>query len=315
MSTYKEIKGTTVQDLDSDPTNQLGDVFYNSTSNTLKAFNLGSASWTSSGNLGTARAGGAGSKNGAFNAVVHFGGYTPPGANAVNNTEHYDGSSWTGATSLPTAIRNCAGCGTQTAALSIGGVGNPGEALEYNGSSWSDGGNMSGISNCPGQSFGTQTAALAFDAEESEEYDGSSWTSGGTPGRGKIQGNCAGTQTAGIAYGGEPGQVTTAEFYNGTSWTTAPSMNTGKQNQAGFGIQTNAVSAGGPPPPNGTNTCEIYNGTSWSTTANMNTARGQVEGAGVVANGMICGGWVGSPTNATENFTGPAPATVTIDTD
>ena len=47
----------------------------------------------------------------------------------------------------------------------------------------------------------------------------------------------------------------------------------------------------------------------------MNTARGQVEGAGVVANGMICGGWVGSPTNATENFTGPAPATVTIDTD
>ena len=62
MSTYKEIKGTTVQDLDSDPTNQLGDIFYNSTSNTLKAFNLGSASWTSSGNLGTARAGGAGSK-------------------------------------------------------------------------------------------------------------------------------------------------------------------------------------------------------------------------------------------------------------
>ena len=42
MSTYKEIKGTTVQDLDSDPTNQLGDIFYNSTSNTLKAFNLGS---------------------------------------------------------------------------------------------------------------------------------------------------------------------------------------------------------------------------------------------------------------------------------
>ena len=35
MSTYKEIKGTTVQDLDSDPTNQLGDIFYNSTSNTL----------------------------------------------------------------------------------------------------------------------------------------------------------------------------------------------------------------------------------------------------------------------------------------
>jgi len=315
MSTYKEIKGTTVQDVESDPTSQLGEIFYSSASNTLKAFNLGSASWANGGSMSTARAGNGTSTAGTQTALTTFGGYTPPGANAVNNTEEYDGSSWTGGGALPTTIRNCAGAGAQTSTLSVGGVGNPGEALEYNGSSWSDGGNMSGISNCPGQSFGTQTAALAFDAEESEEYDGSSWTTGGTPGRGKIQGNCAGTQTAGIAYGGEPGQVTTAEFYNGTSWTTAPSMTVGKQNQAGFGIQTNAVSAGGPPPPNGTNTCEIYNGTSWSTTANMNTARGQVEGAGVVANGMICGGWVGSPTNVTENFTGPAPATVTIDTD
>ena len=315
MSTYKEIRGSTITAVDSDPTNQLGEIFYNNTSRNLKAFNLGSASWTSSGNLGTARAGGGNSKNGAFNAVVHFGGYTPPGANAVNNVEHYDGSSWTGATALPTSIRNCAGCGTQTAALSIGGVGDPGGSIEYDGSSWTDGGNMSGLTNVPGQSLGLQTAALAFDGEESEEYNGSSWTSGGTPSRGKIQGNCAGTQTAAIAYGGEPGQVATAEFYNGTSWTTAPSMTVGKQNQAGFGIQTNAVSAGGPPPPSGTNTCNLYNGTSWATTANMNTARGQVEGSGVVANGMIAGGWVGSPTNVTENFTGPAPATVTIDTD
>ena len=28
MSTYKEIKGTTVQDVESDPTSQLGDIFY-----------------------------------------------------------------------------------------------------------------------------------------------------------------------------------------------------------------------------------------------------------------------------------------------
>ena len=109
---------------------------------------------------------------GTQTALTTFGGYTPPGANAVNNTEEYNGSSWTSGGNLPTTIRNCAGAGAQTSSLSVGGVGNPGEALEYDGSSWSDGGNMSGIGNCPGQAFGTQSAALAFDAEESEEYNG-----------------------------------------------------------------------------------------------------------------------------------------------
>ena len=314
MSTYKEIKGTTVQDLDSDPTNQLGDIFYNSTSNTLKAFNLGSASWANGGSMSTARAGNGTSTAGTQTALTTFGGYTPPGANAVNNTEEYDGSSWTGGGALPTTIRNCAGAGAQTSTLSVGGVGNPGEALEYDGSSWSDGGNMSGITNCPGQAFGTQTAALAFDAEESEEYDGTSWTSGGTPSRGKTQGGCAGTQTAGIAFGGEPAN-TDAEIYNGTSWTSIPSTPANRQNQAAFGTQTAAIGAGGHPPPSGSNACIIYDGSSFSTTANLNTARGQVEGGGTQPAGIICGGWVGSPSGATEEFTGPAPATVTIDTD
>ena len=50
-------------------------------------------------------------------------------------------------------------------------------------------------------------------------------------------------------------------------------------------------------------------------TANLNTARGQVEGGGTQPAGIICGGYTTSPSNATEEFTGPAPATVTIDTD
>ena len=50
---------------------------------------------------------------------------------------------------------------------------------------------MTNLTSVPGQAVGLQTAALAFDAEESEEYNGTSWTAGGTPARGKIQGNCA----------------------------------------------------------------------------------------------------------------------------
>ena len=92
-------------------------------------------------------------------------------------------------------------------------------------------------------------------------------------------------------------------------------MNNNRQNNAGFGTTSSAVSAGGGPPPSGTNVCEIYNGASWSTTATLNTARSQMQGSGTSNAGMVAGGWVGSPTNATENFTGPAPATVTIDTD
>jgi len=317
MATFKNIKGTNVQSIAGDPSNPItGQIWYNSTTRVLRGEVLGDAAWSTSGSLNLARAGGAGSKNGVYTAVVHFGGYTPPGANAKANTEHYDGSSWTNETAMPTSIRNNAGTGIQTAAFCIGGVGNPGASLEYDGSAWTTGGSMSGLTNVPGQATGILTATLAFDTEEAEEYNGTSWTAGGTPSRAVRQGNCAGTQTAAIAYGGEPGPVDTAEFYNGTSWTSAPSLNNIRQNQAGFGTQTSAISAGGGnPTPSGTNITEIYNGSSWSTTSTLNTARGQVEGAGSSVNGMIAGGWVGSPTNATENWQGEAPTSVDIDTD
>ena len=54
MTTYKEIRGKTIQVVDSDPTAQVGEIFYNNSSRTMKAFNVGAASWASGGNLGTA---------------------------------------------------------------------------------------------------------------------------------------------------------------------------------------------------------------------------------------------------------------------
>ena len=147
MADYKEIKGFKWQSVSSDPTNPvLGQVWYNSSApGTLKYRGFSDASWATGGNMGTARAGNGTSTAGTQTALTTFGGYTPPGATAVNNTEEYNGSSWTGGGNLPTTIRNCAGAGAQDSTLSVGGVGNPGEALEYNGTSWSDGGNMAGI--------------------------------------------------------------------------------------------------------------------------------------------------------------------------
>ena len=57
MTTYKDIKGTSIEVVSSDPSNPLlGQIWYNTTSQTLKGFAIGStASWATGGNLTTAR--------------------------------------------------------------------------------------------------------------------------------------------------------------------------------------------------------------------------------------------------------------------
>jgi len=65
--------------------------------------------------------------------------------NGSNASESYDGSAWTATPALVTATRYAVGCGTQTAALCVGGgppaPANPGlKTQEYDGSSWTTGG-------------------------------------------------------------------------------------------------------------------------------------------------------------------------------
>ena len=98
MATYKEIKGVTVQTLDSDPTVNVG-------------------SWASGGNLneGRSNAGGAGTRD----AALMFGGYDGSSATATN--ESYNGTAFTEGSDLNTARYNGAGLGTSTAALLAGG--------------------------------------------------------------------------------------------------------------------------------------------------------------------------------------------------
>ena len=90
MATYKEIRGTNITAVDSDPTNVTGEIFYNNTSRTLKGFNIGAASWSTGGSLGTARYGAAGF--GSEPAAVGCFGYGPTYGVA---TEEYNGTSWT----------------------------------------------------------------------------------------------------------------------------------------------------------------------------------------------------------------------------
>jgi hypothetical protein len=94
-----------------------------------------------------------------------------------------DNSSW----KFKTARDDLGGCGTQTAALAFGGR-NP-----------------------------TVTGAT-------EEYDGTSWTAGGNLNTARIDLAGAGIQTAALAFGGTPPRTAATEEYDGTTWTNDTSM-------------------------------------------------------------------------------------------
>jgi hypothetical protein len=93
MAEYINIKGQSIEVVASDPANPtLGQIWYNSTSNTLKGGGVTTAgSWATGNNLNTARSRLAGA--GTQTAALAFGG-TPP-ATVTGATEEYDGSTWT----------------------------------------------------------------------------------------------------------------------------------------------------------------------------------------------------------------------------
>jgi hypothetical protein len=128
MATYKEIFGTNIEVLASDPANPVtGQVWYNSTDNVVKGFALTTAgAWATGGSLNTARdfPGGAGTQT----AALAFGGRDPSTTAA---TESYNGSAWTEVNDLNTGRQEFGGNGTQTSALAYGG-GNPGGSPSRN---------------------------------------------------------------------------------------------------------------------------------------------------------------------------------------
>jgi len=138
MTTYNQIAGRRVNFLSSDPTyvdtNTDGQVWYNSSTATLKAW-LPTGAWGSGGSLNTARSNVSGI--GTQTASLVFGGNNP----STGATESYNGIAWTPVSSMNTARTALAGAGIQTAAVAFGGLTLPGPtprtATElWNGTSW-----------------------------------------------------------------------------------------------------------------------------------------------------------------------------------
>jgi len=167
-------------------------------------------SWAEGGDIPSKRE--SGSAAGIQTAALYMGG-SPPSPPGVNITLTYDGTSWAvSPATLTTARYQAAAIGISTAALYTGGT--PAHAVNesFNGSAWTEVGDIPAASAGSAMS-GTQTAALFFgggppaDGTQNYSWDGSSWTTNTslTTGRINLGGTPSGTSSLALAYGGGDG--------------------------------------------------------------------------------------------------------------
>ena len=317
MATYKEIYGTNVEVLGSDPSNPVeGQIWYNSTSQTLKGYALVAGSWATSGPLNTARytPGNAGTQT----AALAFAGLTTPPTAITLVTESYNGTSWTTLpASLNTSRAYIQGCGaTNTAALAFGGAGVPGLPVSaatesWNGTAWTSVASLNTARYDTG-AFGTNTAAIAASGYSTaptgnvESWNGTSWAEVNNVNTTRYGMAAAGIQTAGLIFAGVGGGTAT-ESFNGTNWTTVNPLNQSSNEKAGAGTNTAALAFGGAPA-----AVESWNGTAWAVVNSLNISRQSLGGAGTNTAALAFGGLIPPQTASTEEWSGPAVQTVNI---
>ena len=239
MAKYSDIKGFTVQTVSTDPVASQG----------------AGGTWSSGGDMNTARIATTGTSSSSTNSIIGGGYYLPPTVNR-SLTEAYDGSTWSELSDHPVSIVYGNGLGVKTAAL-IAGI---------------------DVSASPTNS-------------QTYIFDGSSWSApGASINTMKYMSATGGTTTAGIISGGNtPPASATTETWNGSSWTEVADLNTGKTNLGGgTGTSTALMAVGGTPA-----TIEVYDGSSWTEIAEMNTSRSNTSKGGIVTAAIVTNGYAG----------------------
>ena len=133
-----------------------------------------------------------------------------------------------------------------------------------------------------------------------------SWASGGNLNTNKTGTAGAGTQTAGLAFGGSVPPTTTAtKNYDGTTWTASPaSLGTAAKRHGGTpsGTDAAAVAFGGDGPGSNTNISQEYNksanvitAAAWASAPAISTGRYLLVGAGSTYNATVVFGGVTNP--------------------
>lgn len=253
------------------------------------------SAWTTTGNyIGSIKyLSGAGVESAGLGA----GGQIPsPGAQT--SSAEYDGSSWTSGNSMSQKRMNTGStmCGTQPAALIVGGDQFPSTPRsltaceEYDGTNWSTGGVYPTVIQNTAAA-GTQTAGWAAGgildsspgtvntfSSSTNEYNGSSWTAGGALPAVVCRAGAAGTDTAGLIFSGTPNgptNIATTFGYDGSSWSTRPNMATARQSVGAGGVSspsTAAIGAGGYVTPGTTASTEEFTGETETVTASTLTS-------------------------------------------
>ena len=330
MAEYKQIHGTNIETVSSDPSNPInGQVWYNSTDQVLKGFTSTPAgTWATSNALNVARSSLSAQNIGIQTAALCVGGYgEPPPNNAYAGVESYNGSSWTEGADLNNGRSQNAGCGTQTAAITAGGDPFPSVQTKtetWNGSSWTEV-NALNTGNKNQAMAGGSPAATQFGGgppvrDNTESWNGTSWTEVADQNTGRQQVSGFGTATACLAVGGttNPSDDTftaDVETWNGTAWTEGANLNTARTGMSSQGaVYTAGFAAGGETKPNTANALtEQWNGTAWTEDGDLNVARSNFGGGGTITAGLVCGGGKHPGlANETEEWTSPTTSTVTF---
>ena len=123
-------------------------------------------------------------------------------------------------------------------------------------------------------------------------------------------GRTAGTQTAGLIYGGQDtypatNQLAVTEAWNGSAWTEVSDLNTARREIAASGSSTAALAIAGNVSGSAVANMESYNGSSWTETTDVNTARRLLGGSGTSTSTLVFGGAHPNKTN-TESWNGSA---------
>jgi hypothetical protein len=327
MATYKNINGTNIPIRASDPSNPiLGEIWYNTTSNTLKGQGYGTASWATAPVMNEARAATA-SFGTQTSGVAATGLDVPITGSYRSTTEKYDGTSWTNSTSVPTPRGYANGGGTETAGIVYGGDSSPGAGIssteEYSGTAYTAGGvlpNAYYLAAGTGPQIATITIGgsgypTAGPKRTVSTYDGTSWAASPATYPAELtRGRAVGDSSSAFVFGGSP-NLATSNTWDGSSFAGGPTMNVGRMNMVGFGTVTDAVTSGGTDTPSGgLTTSETYNGTAWATGAVMPVGKnvsGTGGGAGTASAGLAFSGEYIAPAITLE-YTGAGPVTQTI---
>ena len=242
---------------------------------------------------------------GSQTTSLAFGGGTPSASNA---TETYDGTNWTTVANMNTARQGMGSFGDSSTATGTGGTtGSNSTATEtWDGTSWTTSpatlatarafyGDCGAGSSTAGIVAGGYSTATIGNTEEYNKsanvITAAAWSSGTSLPSNRWNTSGAGTQTAGLCWGGATGPGTptflnTTFEYDGSSWTGGGATPINSINQFGAGIQTAAIGGGGlASPGSNTTTAYTYNGSSWTAITATPIA---TKGAGAAGTSTAC---------------------------